>query len=57
MPVFTYRGVNRAGAKVTGERTAESKAEVRGAPPRKYQRQQALREGEGVRHPYLRWRR
>ncbi|MFZ3333496.1 MAG: type II secretion system F family protein [Candidatus Acidiferrales bacterium] len=31
MPVFTYRGVNRAGAKVTGERTAESKAEVSAA--------------------------
>jgi type IV pilus assembly protein PilC len=28
MPVFTYRGVNRAGAKVTGERTAETKAEI-----------------------------
>ncbi|MGC1626690.1 MAG: type II secretion system F family protein [Candidatus Acidiferrales bacterium] len=31
MPVFTYRGVNRAGAKVTGERTAETKAEVSAA--------------------------
>jgi type IV pilus assembly protein PilC len=28
MPVFTYRGVNRAGATVTGERTATSKAEL-----------------------------
>jgi type IV pilus assembly protein PilC len=28
MPVFTYRGVNRAGATVTGERTAESKADI-----------------------------
>jgi type IV pilus assembly protein PilC len=28
MPVFTYRGVNRAGATVTGERTAPSKAEL-----------------------------
>jgi type IV pilus assembly protein PilC len=28
MPVFTYRGVNRAGATVTGERTAETKAEM-----------------------------
>jgi type IV pilus assembly protein PilC len=28
MPVFTYRGVNRAGATVTGERTAETKAEI-----------------------------
>ncbi|MBZ5503332.1 MAG: type II secretion system F family protein [Acidobacteriia bacterium] len=31
MPVFTYRGVNRAGATVTGERTAESKAELTAA--------------------------
>src|ERR1700691_3220970 len=28
MPVFTYRGVNRAGSNVSGERTAESKAEL-----------------------------
>ncbi|MBZ5695010.1 MAG: type II secretion system F family protein [Acidobacteriia bacterium] len=28
MPVFTYRGVNRAGAKITGERTAENKAQL-----------------------------
>ncbi|MGP8156722.1 MAG: type II secretion system F family protein, partial [Candidatus Acidiferrales bacterium] len=28
MPVYTYRGVNRMGAKVTGERTAASKAEL-----------------------------
>jgi type IV pilus assembly protein PilC len=28
MPVYTYRGVNRAGANVAGERTAESKAEL-----------------------------
>lgn len=28
MPVFTYRGVNRAGSTVTGERTATSKAEL-----------------------------
>ena len=28
MPVFTYRGVNRAGATVTGERTSASKAEL-----------------------------
>jgi type IV pilus assembly protein PilC len=28
MPVFTYKGVNRAGASVAGERSAESKAEV-----------------------------
>lgn len=28
MPVFTYRGVNRAGGTVTGERTATSKAEL-----------------------------
>jgi type IV pilus assembly protein PilC len=28
MPVFTYRGVNRAGATVTGERTAETKADI-----------------------------
>src|SRR6202453_653344 len=28
MPVFTYKGVNRAGAAVVGERTAETKAEV-----------------------------
>jgi len=28
MPVFTYRGVNRAGTTVTGERTATSKAEL-----------------------------
>ncbi len=28
MPVFTYRGVNRAGATVTGERTAETKSEM-----------------------------
>jgi len=28
MPVYTYRGVNQAGSKVTGERTAESKAEL-----------------------------
>jgi type IV pilus assembly protein PilC len=31
MPVFTYRGTNRAGAKVTGERTAETKAEMAAA--------------------------
>ena len=28
MPVFTYRGVNRAGSTVTGERTATNKAEL-----------------------------
>src|SRR6202142_1777984 len=28
MPVFTYRGTNRAGATVTGEREADSKAEL-----------------------------
>jgi type IV pilus assembly protein PilC len=28
MPVFTYKGVNRAGASVAGERSAESKTEV-----------------------------
>ena len=28
MPVFTYRGVNRAGNKVSGERVPESKAEL-----------------------------
>jgi type IV pilus assembly protein PilC len=28
MPVFTYRGVNKAGTKISGERTAESKAEL-----------------------------
>jgi type IV pilus assembly protein PilC len=28
MPVFTYRGVNRAGNKVSGERVADSKAEL-----------------------------
>src|ERR1700678_3237279 len=28
MPVFTYRGVNRAAATVTGERTADTKAEA-----------------------------
>ena len=28
MPVFTYKGVNRAGTSVTGERTANSKAEL-----------------------------
>ena len=28
MPVFTYRGVNRAGATVTGERAAASKSEL-----------------------------
>jgi len=28
MPVFTYRGVNRAGATITGERTAENKAQL-----------------------------
>ena len=28
MPVFTYRGVNRAGTTVSGERTATSKAEL-----------------------------
>jgi type IV pilus assembly protein PilC len=31
MPVFTYRGVNRAGANVTGERTAGSKTELTAA--------------------------
>jgi len=31
MPVFTYRGTNRLGAKVTGERTAETKTEVTAA--------------------------
>ncbi len=30
MPVFTYRGTNRAGATVTGERTATTKAELHG---------------------------
>src|SRR5271157_1187818 len=28
MPVFTYRGTNRAGANVAGERAATSRAEV-----------------------------
>ena len=28
MPVFTYRGANRAGATVTGERAAASKSEL-----------------------------
>ena len=28
MPVFTYRGTNRAGATVTGEQTAASKSEL-----------------------------
>ena len=28
MPVFTYKGTNRAGTNVTGERTADSKAEL-----------------------------
>ena len=28
MPVFTYKGTNRAGTNVTGERTANSKAEL-----------------------------
>jgi type IV pilus assembly protein PilC len=28
MPVFTYKGTNRAGTRVTGERTANSKAEL-----------------------------
>src|SRR6201988_4236323 len=28
MPVYTYRGVNRAGATVVGERSAETKAEM-----------------------------
>ncbi len=31
MPVFTYRGVNKAGATVTGERTAESKTQLTAA--------------------------
>jgi type IV pilus assembly protein PilC len=31
MPVFTYKGVNRAGANVSGERTATSKAELAAA--------------------------
>jgi type IV pilus assembly protein PilC len=31
MPVYTYRGVNRAGSSVTGERSAESKAELAAA--------------------------
>ncbi len=31
MPVYTYRGVNRTGATVTGERTAASKAELAAA--------------------------
>src|ERR1700685_3063826 len=31
MPVFTYQGVNRAGAKIAGERTADSKAQVAAA--------------------------
>jgi type IV pilus assembly protein PilC len=30
MPVFTYKGVNRAGTSVTGERTATNKAELAG---------------------------
>ena len=28
MPVFTYRGTNRAGTTVTGEQTAQSKTEL-----------------------------
>src|SRR5690348_3777882 len=28
MPVFTYRGTSRTGAKVSGERTAETKSEL-----------------------------
>jgi type IV pilus assembly protein PilC len=31
MPVFTYRGTNRAGAKVAGERTAETKDQLKAA--------------------------
>jgi type IV pilus assembly protein PilC len=31
MPVYTYRGVNRAGSKITGERTAASKTELAAA--------------------------
>jgi type IV pilus assembly protein PilC len=31
MPVYTYRGVNRAGSAVAGERTAQSKAELTAA--------------------------
>lgn len=31
MPVFTYQGVNRAGAKVSGERAADSKAALQAA--------------------------
>jgi type IV pilus assembly protein PilC len=31
MPVYTYRGVNRLGVKVTGERAADSKAELTAA--------------------------
>ena len=31
MPVYTYRGVNRAGANVSGERVAQSKNELAAA--------------------------
>ena len=31
MPVFTYRGVNRAGTTITGERAAASKSELASA--------------------------
>jgi type IV pilus assembly protein PilC len=31
MPVYTYTGVNRAGTKVSGERTAQTKAELQNA--------------------------
>ncbi len=57
MPVFTYRGTNKTGATVPGERTAGTKAEVKatlraGAD----QRQQALGKGQGIQYPYLRRR-
>ncbi len=59
MPVFTYRGVNRAGATVAGERAADQQEPKR---PRfckreQDQRQQAFRKGEGVQHPHVRNRR
>ncbi len=58
MPVFTYRGTNRAGANVQGERTAGSKAELQSpAAPRADQRQQDLRKGQRIQHSHLRRRR
>ena len=53
MPVFTYRGVNRTGNTVSGERLAESKVELTALlPPGADKRQQSLRKRERIQYSH-----